>query len=183
MEIVNSVYKTRLSCKLNLQKIAVKATENFTSTKLHLGRPTQLKIQVGDITCLIFSKGAIRLMGKGVINNLCLAYLTLYDILEKVVETNERPVLELQTMTAVANIGSPINLPKFEKTHSQSLRTFANFELFSAVQILKYRPVSVNLFSSGKLVLCGCKSEQQAQGIIDDILFYIQIMQELEDMM
>ena len=68
-------------------------------------------------------------------------------------------------MTAIAQPREPINLHKFYPL----VNSFYKFELFSGLRITKYEKVCVNLFSSGKLVLCGIQSEEQANVITQDI--------------
>jgi TATA-box binding protein (TBP) (component of TFIID and TFIIIB) len=168
MICVNAVYKTRLNEDINLDKVA-NLFSNLQS-KLYVGRPTQLKIKCSNnIVCLLFSKGAIRIMGKGI--NLCDATSILFtEILP--LFTNARPMLEVQTMTFVGYTGFEVNLKKFANDFDNELQTFYNFEIFSALRINKFKPISVNLFSSGKIVLCGGKCEYQAQRIISLIIYY-----------
>lgn len=173
MELVNSVYKTRLAnTSLNLQKLSTL----IPNSDLHVGRPTQLKVVCphnANVVCLIFGRGAIRIMGKGIID-ICDAYMILFDILPYF--TTETPTLEVQTMTFTATVSAPINLIKFAETWKTELNTHASFELFSALQINKFRPIAVNLFSTGKLVICGAKCEQQASVIHATILMYVNKM-------
>jgi TATA-box binding protein (TBP) (component of TFIID and TFIIIB) len=168
MTCVNAVYKTRLNEHIDLEKIA-KLYPNL-QTKLYVGRPTQLKITCpNNITCLLFTKGAIRIMGKGISS--CDASSILFnDILPMF--TIARPILEVQTMTFVGQTGFEVNLVKFANQFGNELKTFYDFDIFSALKIDKFSPISVNLFSSGKIVLCGGKCKYQAQRIISHVIYY-----------
>ena len=67
-QIVNVIFKTRLcNTKLPLDLAYLSSRIFPTNSKLYRGRPTQLKICMPDenVVCLIFGRGAIRLMGKG----------------------------------------------------------------------------------------------------------------------
>ena len=169
MICVNAVYKTRLNEDINLDKVA-NLFSNLQS-KLYVGRPTQLKIKCSNnIVCLLFSKSAIRIMGKRI--NLCDATSILFT--ESLpLFTNARPMLEVQTMTFVGYTGFEVNLKKFANDFENELQTFYNFEIFCALRIInKFKPISVNLFSSKKIVLCGGKCEYQAERIISLIIYY-----------
>ena len=73
--------------------------------------------------------------------------------------------LTIQTSIVVHQLLQPINLYRFHRL----IKSHYGFELFCALKITKYGNVCVNLFSSGKLVLTGVKSEELAKVIIDDI--------------
>ena len=178
--IVNVVLKARLcetKLPLDLTHLALKIFP--TNSKLYKGRPTQLKITMTDenVICLIFGKGAIRLMGKGLVtandddDDMLSAYMTLFSITEKF--TPEKPNLHIQTMTVVSNLPSAINLPNFvsKSTKFSKLKLHYDFELFSAVSVQNYAPIHVNIFASGKIVICGIKTTKQVDTIINDLLY------------
>lgn len=173
VELVNTVFKTRLQSNfIDLLYLA----DKIPNSQLFTGRPTQLKVTFYNdkIVCLLFGKGAIRIMGKV---NLDRAYDILFFILSHFsCPEIPSPVLELQTMTYTANFEQQINLVKFDKDFQVPLKTHASFEIFSALQINAYRPITVNLFSSGKMVICGVKCEQQASDIYTEILVYLCLM-------
>ena len=126
MICVNAVYKTRLNEDINLEKVA-NLFPNLQS-KLYVGRPTQLKIKCSNnIVCLLFSKGAIRIMGKGI--NLCDATSILFSEILPLF-TNARPILEVQTMTFVGYTGFEVNLKKFANDFENELKPFIILKSF-----------------------------------------------------
>ena len=81
----------------------------------------------------------------------------LYDVIPDVV---------LQTMTATFKFPKPINLYMLNNLPTTSRY---NPELFPALQLLDYKPVSVNVFASGKVTICGLKDIDFAVDIIKDL--------------
>ena len=74
------------------------------------------------------------------------------------------PDIIFQTMTATCQFPSIVNLNNF--ANNTSLVTRYNPELFPAVQVLNYKPISVNVFASGKVTICGLKDLDFAQQVI-----------------
>ena len=81
---------------------------------------------------------------------------------------NFQPVYA-QSMTVRVVYNQMINLPKFAR-ECKSLPLQHEAELFPAVLIKKYKPISVNVFSSGKIIMCGVKDIQQVEDIMQDLL-------------
>lgn len=163
MKIVNRVFKGRLQCaNIDLNFVH----ENVPNSRLHMVKPAQVTVRTGcGATCIILSKGALRLMGGGVVTNCEEARAVVQNDVLRFWCHEECPQLTLQTMTAVFNLPERINLYKFNKV----IASVYDFELFSALRVCGFGSVCVNLFSSGKVVLCGIKSEQQAEDIIRNI--------------
>ena len=87
------------------------------------------------------------------------------------------PDITLQTMTFVCTYPFKINLDLF------TLRFTANFtktnqydynaEIFPAFHIKAFKPMSVNVFASGKVVVMGVKNECDAYDIEDKLDFLL----------
>jgi TATA-box binding protein (TBP) (component of TFIID and TFIIIB) len=165
MQVVNVVYRTRLNIRnLDLKHLS----DVIPNSVLRVGRPTQLCVEIDKVKVLLFCGGGIRVMGKGMMTTDCicnevLAYGNLLSVLEHF--TEEVPTLEIQTMTITTQIENwkKCNFAKY--IQQCGLRTSHDFETFSALRITHFNPVCVNLFSSGKLVMCGIKCMRQAQEI------------------
>lgn len=187
MEIVNAVYKTRLGVNLDLYRLAAVIPDSI----LYVGRPTQLKVKLptNKITCLLFGRGGLRIMGKGVADaSQQKIDAVLRDILSPVASCLSSEILasisssslELQTLTVVTKLPSSINLYRFIKVcecqSGNKLKPTYDFELFSAVRLENFRPVSVNVFSSGKIIMCGIKNMECADCIYKSIMdMYIKL--------
>ena len=164
MKIVNRVFKGRLQCtNIDLNFVH----EAVPNSIVHMVKPAQVTVRTGcGATCVILSKGALRLMGGGgVVTNCEEAREVVQNDVLRYWCHEECPQLSLQTMTAVFNLPECINLYKFQKL----IPSVYNFELFSAFRLCDFGSVCVNVFSSGKVVLCGIKSEQHAEDIVQNI--------------
>jgi TATA-box binding protein (TBP) (component of TFIID and TFIIIB) len=86
---------------------------------------------------------------------------------------NFQPVY-LQSMTVRVTLKQEgddevkINLIKFAR-ECTSLPLQFEPELFPAVLLKKYKPISVNVFSSGKIIMCGVRDILQVDDIMQDI--------------
>jgi TATA-box binding protein (TBP) (component of TFIID and TFIIIB) len=73
----------------------------------------------------------------------------------------------IQSITVTASLSKMVHLYKLaEKLKEQCM---FEPELFSALRYLKYNPMCVNIFSSGKVVMLGIKTLEYKQ-LVDDIL-------------
>ena len=165
MKFVNYVFKARLPAHtvLDLKEIA----ESIPQSRYYSSKPSQVRIRCGrngGTTCLIFARGGLRVMG-GEVNSVAAAEKIMRNILQKF--TCALPVeITLQTITATHSLPCDnINLQKFHKLIKSQL----DLEIFCALRIIEFGKVSVNLFSTGKMVLCGCQSVEQTQDIIGKI--------------
>ena len=155
--VVNSVFKGRLGCDLNLQSIH----SLFPGSTLQYTRPTQLIIKYDKLTIILFTKGAVRVMGNV---DEDYAYLMMALTCEKF--TSEIPDLELQTMTVLVTLSAEqINLYKLHKL----IPSTYEFELFPGLRIIKYNPLCVNVFSTGKMLICGLKTFEKMYIIINEL--------------
>ena len=158
MQIVNTVYRGKLKKPINLDKIC---KENSRHAKLYEKRPRLLKIAFNnDKTAIIFESGAYRVMGKycdefG-------AILMMYRILGEDAYTlipKYNPTL--QTITLTDKLPYEVNLYNLS---SQIASTY-DFELFPALKVTEFKPMCVNIFASGSIVITGCKDIKKAQEI------------------
>jgi TATA-box binding protein (TBP) (component of TFIID and TFIIIB) len=80
----------------------------------------------------------------------------------------------IQSVTVTANLGKTVHLYRL----AAKLRDQCSFEpeLFSGLRYLKYNPMCVNIFSSGKVVILGLKTldySEIVKDIIENILFLL----------
>ena len=81
-------------------------------------------------------------------------------------DCNFQPVYT-QSMTVKVVYNKWINLNKFALECTVSPLQYER-ELFPAVLLKKYKPVSVNVFSSGKIIMCGVRDIEQVD-VMQDI--------------
>ena len=81
------------------------------------------------------------------------------------IDNEDFPELCSQSYTSRAKLGYHVNLSKL----AQCEKTLYEPELFSAVRMCKYKPLSVNVFSTGSIVVCGLKEPEYMYDIINEI--------------
>jgi TATA-box binding protein (TBP) (component of TFIID and TFIIIB) len=146
--LTNTHYKTNLYFPYTLTE----ASHLLTNSKLYTGRPTMLKYRVEGITILLFRSGNVRLMGGGTNHSQALDH-----ILRILTNASLQSPLKLMSMTWVYHLPFKINL------HMLDYPTFmTELELFPASKFLHNGKEHANIFSSGKVVITGTKSEPVA---------------------
>src|SRR5271156_2452806 len=150
VDIVNVNYRTNTGKMIDLQN----AHSLLTKSKLHT-KLTQLVVKSEQGTVLIFRTGRIRIMG---CNNELDAIFLAYTYLLALDETCDLPPIYTQSMTVKVafNNVTVINLTKFAR-ECTSLPLQYEPELFPTVLLKKYKPISVNVFSTGKIMICGVR--------------------------
>ena len=118
-----------------------------------------IKTETG--TLILFSSGKFRVMG-------CVdavdATFFAFTYTNKI-DSDDVPEIYSQSYTSHTKLGYNVNLCKL----SMCEKTLYEPELFTAVRMMKYNPVSVNVFSSGSIVACGLKEPEHFYAIICDI--------------
>lgn len=124
-------------------------------------KPKQIVDKRGKHTILIFKTGKCRIMG-------CKEPIRMQDL-----QYNIKNIV-IQSITVTANVGQKIHLLKLENQLKR--QCMYEPELFPALRFLKYNPLCVNIFSSGKVVILGLPSlqyHQKVESIINDIKSHV----------
>lgn len=120
-------------------------------------KPQQIVDRTKKHTVLIFKSGNCRIMG-------CKKPIRMQDLQYNIKN------IKIQSITVTANVEQKINLYLLnEKLKHQCMY---EPELFPAMRYLKYNPLCVNIFSSGKIMILGLSTLQyhsQVESIINDI--------------
>ena len=160
-KIVNSVWRGKCDgqCLVNMEKFDCSHVAGVASMRLQRKQPQQLIIKFNDgSTMLLFKTGKFRIMG-GKIDEVS-AHCNVLSVTTYLHPTN-MPEIALQTMTMVYTYPYSINITKL----STLIKCHYNTECFPAVQITKYKPIHVNVFASGKVIMCGIKNIVDAKNI------------------
>src|SRR3981189_836257 len=163
LQIKESVWKGQLDRMVDLVGLGGMAStlHNVSSAQQQTKQPEQLIIRFLDgSTMLIFKSGKFRIMG-GKIDDLD-SHFNIFSISTLY---NEIPNIVLQTMTAAYAYPYKINLGEL----ANNIESSYSAEIFPAVHIRKYKPISVNVFASGKVVICGLKDFSTAQRIEEEL--------------
>lgn len=107
------------------------------------GKPKQIVDKTGKYTIVIFQSGKCRIMG-------CKKPIVKKDLQYKIRD------IQLQSITVTLNLDCSINLYKLAK--KLEIQCMFEPELFPALRYLKYNPLCVNIFASGKVVVLGIRS-------------------------
>ena len=124
----------------------------------HCKHPVQLVIKDPKCTLVIFRNGKFRLMGCKTdddIEAVGIAYKYFGHV----------PELILQSMTIKSQFHSRINLHKL----SERIESQLELELFPALTITKYKPVKINVFACGTLIMCGIRDFQFSNLILQEL--------------
>ena len=113
-------------------------------------KPNQLVVKDIKGTILFFRSGKFRVMRY--IDELEATFLAYsYALL---ISDKELPIVTLQPYTSNSHLGFKVNL---EKMVAASNIVVYEPELFPALRIRKYNPASVNVFTTGKVIVCGLR--------------------------
>ena len=110
---------------------------------------------------LLFQTGSFRMMGK--CDDLD-AHFNAYHVSE-VLCKEEIPNLILQTMTYVYKYSNSIDLYKL----SEQIKSLLNLEGFPGLQVWAFKPIHVNVFSTGRVIMTGIKDVIDANYIKSEL--------------
>jgi TATA-box binding protein (TBP) (component of TFIID and TFIIIB) len=141
-----------------------------TNSKLCI-KPAQLVIHDEKGTLLFFSNGKLRIMGCN--DEIDATFLSYKYTMMLDDDYNFQPVYT-QTMTVRVVLNKKINIASFVDVCTTSLISF-NYEpeFFPAVHLTKYKPISINVFSTGKIIMCGVREIDQVHNIIQELKPYL----------
>ena len=163
-EVVNCNYKSTLGKPINLMLVHAA----IPNSKLYT-RPTQLVIKDSEGTLVFFANGKHRVMGcNDELDATFLAYkyVTMIDK-----STVDFKLVFAQSSTVRVLFHKKIHLQKLAQVISNSSSSLMHYEpeIFPAVLIRKYKPLSVNVFSTGKIMICGVRDMDQVHNIMKEL--------------
>src|SRR5271156_4423858 len=158
MDLVsNANYRGAMKHVIELAKLHNKIPNSILHKKPH-----QLVVKDIKGTILFFRSGKFRVMG--CIDELDATFLAYrYTLL---ISDKEFPTGTLQSYTSNSHLGFKVNLEKMAATSNIAVY---EPELFPALRIRKYYPASVNVFTTGKVIVCGLRDADLMSDIIDDV--------------
>ena len=156
MEVVNAVYRGELEEMVNLSQVH----KNLPNSILHTNKIPMIVLKDNEATIMLFSSGKFRIMGSMV--DELEATCKVYGVFSKL--GLEVSFVTLQTMTVKLKLG-PINLYLL----SNLIQSRLDLEIFPSLMVTKYKPVSVNVFATGSVMICGVKSLDLVNEIENDL--------------
>lgn len=161
VQVTNANYRSHHDKPFNLMNLHLLLPK---VSKLHI-KPKQLTIKDSKGTIVLFGNGQMRIMGCNdelEATFLAYKYTTMFDK-----DCNFQPVYA-QSMTVKIDCSMKINLIKFARESKLSPLQYEP-ELFPAVLLKKFKPISVNVFSSGKIIMCGVREIEQVDAIMKEL--------------
>jgi TATA-box binding protein (TBP) (component of TFIID and TFIIIB) len=155
--ITNSNFRASLQTNIDLKNLH----QLIPNSKLHV-KPCQLVVKDQAGVIIFFNNGKLRIMGcKDDFDATLLAYKY-----TAIVSPYETPEIFLQSMTVKVSTGRRLHLLNLQKLISPAV---LELEIFPALLIQKFKPVSVNIFSSGNIILCGIKKMEDVDDIMSEL--------------
>ncbi len=146
----------------------------YTRIKFCQTRPIQIVIRMCGYSLLIFSSGQCRLMGRvslsqaqHVIDSLNDIY---YSVTSPLVQVSQTVVFKLDSLHL------PIDLYKFVAEYKTDDKICFEPEIFPSISLHYWKPLHVNVFSTGKVIVLGCNALQSIQDIRDWLDFQLLLM-------
>lgn len=148
MEFVsNANFKGELNEVMDLEEMHMK----IPNSVLHI-KPRQLVVKDEKGTLILFGSGKFRTMG-------CIDYLEASSLACKYLEMAVAipflsfPFITLQSYSLRSQLGFRINLNKM----ADNVSCVYEPELFPALRLKEYKPTSVNVFTTGNVIVFGLK--------------------------
>ena len=146
MELVcNSNYKGESGKSIDLRKLH----SALPTSKLCI-KPLQLVIKDLRGTLILFSNGKFRVMG-------CIDEFEASFLAFAYLPSDSFPSITLQSYTLKWELGFHVNLRKMVR----DVPCVYEPELFPALRLKQFNPVSVNIFNTGKVVVCGLRDPEE----------------------
>jgi TATA-box binding protein (TBP) (component of TFIID and TFIIIB) len=112
-------------------------------------------------TLIFFNTGKFRVMG--CIDAVDASFLAFKYIMK--IGEDDIPDIQSQSYTSHAHLGYSVNIYKLSKCDG----TIYEANLFCAIRMTKYNPVSVNVFSTGSIVFCGLREAEDIHIILNEV--------------
>jgi len=123
-------------------------------------------------TVIFFKSGKFRVMG--CIDDVEAALLAYKYI--SLIDDTDFPQVIAQTYTSRLHVGFKVILSDLSK---HTLQVLYEPELFPAARMCKYKPLSVNIFYSGAIVICGLREPDDIYSIINELITLCTLCKQL----
>ena len=137
----------------------------FDCISLRNQLPIQLTIRLKHCTFLLFSTGQFRLMGSLIDESI----LSKLDCIYSEIVVQPKCV----SQTVCLQLNQCVNLHKFNH-HFENCKDILYLpEIFPAIRLFLWKPLHVNLFSSGKVIVLGQDAYEKCDEILDWLYFNV----------
>ena len=168
MTCVNQIYRGQFNCSFSrLEFVNLCLSETmpaYIHVKFYSRNPCMWKLAVPlKWTLLLFNSGKFRVMGKDFELD---KILPLMKFILKC-RIQDFPILQSETFVFVLSVPVDLHLA-YQKLENRTLFVYEP-ELFPSLQILKWRPICVNVFHTGRCVILG----RNARASLFDIINFL----------
>ena len=158
--VTNVNYRGSLNETINLHEMKLCFPTAVARLCFH---PFQLIIKDEKCTLLFFTSGNYRVMGFKT-DDEWEASLVVYKY-TKSINKNHVPILTLQSMTVKSKFDKPVDLNKL----STLIKSQLELQLLPVLTITHFKPITVNVFSTGSIIICGVKDIEKPNTILNEI--------------
>ena len=165
---VNCMREARLGRRIDLERLH----REIPKGKLYRGRPQMLVVPTASGRNLqVFASGVIQIMGN-VTHRTSLAMRDeLLRHLRRLHPQLPTPTLTLKNLVACAQLTNTVPLHRIKQSSANA--TYEP-ELFPALLLRRFAPIHVAVFHTGKCVLTGLQSLDQARDIMNVLSLYLE---------
>ena len=150
---MNCIYRVKLSLIYDFKKTFYLLLPYYPCITICVGKPKQIVIKLSTFSILIFTTGQCRVMGRVSLTQAQTAisdlHLIYHSVVEPVVQVSQTVVFQLDSMHL------PINLYKFAHEYSNDSNIQFEPELFPSLSLHYWKPLHINVFSTGKVTVLG----------------------------
>ncbi len=166
-EIVNIVVSTNLEHDVPLEKMAAMLSNTEYNPEQFPG--LVLRIKEPETSALIFSSGKIVCTGANSLEEAERSVEKIVDSVEEIgIEIRVKPDITIQNMVASGNIGMDVNLNKLAMKLENTEYEPEQFP--GLVYKLMAAKATFLLFTNGKIVCTGTKSEEQVDKAVEKLI-------------
>ena len=163
IQTINFMRVLRLDIRIDIEKVY----NLLGKGKLYRGRPQMLVMKMKNSRNLqLFPSGVIQVMGNHSHSEALSMCYEIINHLRKIYPQVRMKMLTLKNLVVSAQLKANIPL---HRVKSSSSNLSYEVELFPAMLIRRFYPVHIAVFHTGRCILTGLKSIQQANDIVDSL--------------
>lgn len=171
---MNCIYRCKLLLIHDLQQTFHLLQSYYSRISLCIGKPKQLVIKLSTFSILIFTSGQCRIMGRvslaqaqSTIQSLSFIF---HSVIEPLLQVSETVVFQLDSLHL------PINLYKFAHEYSNDINVQFEPEIFPSLTLHYWKPLHVNVFSTGKVNVLGLNARDSINTIHEWLDFHLLLL-------
>ena len=163
LQVVNCMRELRLGISIDLEQLH----HLLPHGKFYRGRPKMLVVRMScGHNLQLFPNGCIQIMGRVSHSNALSMSSEILQHLRQLYPHLRMPTLTLKNL--VVSVRLKKKIPLHHIKHSSSTHSYEP-ELFPALLVRRYHPVHIAVFHTGRCILTGLQSMEQAHTIVSQL--------------